>query len=219
MNSTKLYLLASSSSITNQISDWALEVMDRLGGFGAALLIALENIFPPIPSELILPLAGYSASQGELNFFAAILWTTSGSVVGALILYSLGAVFGRERIRHWANKIPLIKISDIDKAERWFLKHETKAVFFGRMIPIVRSMISIPAGVERMSIPVFIVYTAIGSMIWNTALISAGYLLGDQWKNVEGYVATFKYFIVLLILIGVGYFVISRLKKRKSTAL
>lgn len=204
-----------SSSITQQIADWSVKVMEQLGGVGAAILIALENIFPPLPSEVILPLAGFTASQGNMNIIAAIIWTTIGSLVGAIVLYQLGAWLGRERIRHYANKLPLVKVKDIDKAESWFTKHENQAVFFGRMIPVVRSLISIPAGVERMPIKVFILYSTAGSLIWNTALISAGYLLGEQWHLVETYVGILQYIVIAAVLIFTAHFVFTRLKKRR----
>ncbi len=205
-------------SITDRIAEWSVRVMEALGGPGAAFLIALENIFPPLPSEIILPLAGFTASQGSLSLFAAIMWTTLGSLVGAIVLYKIGEILGRERIRHYAKKLPLVKVSDVDKAEKWFVKHEYQAVFFGRMIPIVRSLISIPAGVEKMPIRLFIAYTAAGSMIWNTALITAGYLLGEQWHLVETYVDILKYIVIAAALIFVTHFIFSRAKRRRKSA-
>ena len=206
------------SSITEQIADWAISVMESLGGFGAALLIALENLFPPLPSEIILPLAGFTASQGNFSLIGAIIWTTSGSLVGALILYQLGKWLGREKIRHYAVKLPLIKIKDIDTAEHWFTKYDTRVVLFGRMVPIVRSLISIPAGVEKMSLKLFIIYTTIGSLIWNATLISAGYLLGEQWELVEQYVGVFQKLVIAAIVIATLYFVVTRLKKNQNSA-
>jgi membrane protein DedA with SNARE-associated domain len=208
--------LLAGSSITDQIAKWAIKVMEQLGGPGAAFLIALENVFPPLPSEVILPLAGFTASKGSLNFFAAIIWTTFGSLVGALLLYQLGKWLGRDRIRHYAAKLPLMKVSDINKAEDWFTKHENKAVLFGRMIPIVRSLISIPAGVEKMPIKLFIVYTTIGSLVWNTSLITAGYVLGEQWTLVERYVGVLQYLVIAIVLILVARFVFVRLQKIKT---
>src|SRR5690606_6779141 len=120
---------------------------------------ALESIFPPIPSEVILPLAGFTANQGNLSLIGAIIWTTFGSLAGAVVLYYLGYYLGRDRVRHYANKLPLVKLSDINKAEHWFTKHENQAVFIGRMIPIVRSLISIPAGIEKMPMKLFVIYT------------------------------------------------------------
>src|SRR5690606_16645272 len=108
------------NTVTSGIAEWSVRNMEQLGGPGAALLIARENLFPPLPSEIILPLAGFTASQGNLNLISAILWTTAGSLAGAIILYKLGVWLGRERIRHYAHKLPLVKLKDIDKAERWF---------------------------------------------------------------------------------------------------
>lgn len=179
-------------------------------------MIALENLFPPLPSEIILPLAGFTASQGDLNLVSAILWTTAGSLAGAFILYRLGFWLGRERIRHYAQKLPLVKLKDIDKAEHWFTRHENQAVFFGRMIPVVRSLISIPAGIEKMPMKLFIIYTAVGSAIWNSALITAGYVLGEKWHLVETYVGILQYLVIATILLLAAHFVITRLQRRRS---
>lgn len=206
-----------SGSVTQKIADWAVSVMETLGGFGAALLIALENLFPPLPSEVILPLAGFTASQGNLSLVGVIAWTTLGSLVGALLLYQLGKWLGRDKIRHYAQKIPLIKLKDIDTAESWFNKHDKYVVLFGRVIPVVRSLISIPAGIERMPLQQFITFTAIGSLVWNTVLIMAGYLLGEQWQLVERYVGILQYAVVGAITVAIIYFVISRLQRYKKT--
>ncbi|MFW5416420.1 DedA family protein [Nocardiopsis sp. CNT-189] len=191
--------------------------METLGGPGAGLAIALENIFPPIPSEVILPLAGFTASQGELNLFEAIVWTTIGSVVGALALYGIGAALGRERFRAVAAKVPLVKISDIDKTEEWFAKHGTKAVFFGRMIPIFRSFISIPAGIERMSVPLFLGLTTLGSLIWNTLFVMAGYLLGESWHLVEEYMGYVSKAVVVAVLVAIVWFVAARVRDMRRS--
>lgn len=208
--------LLADSSLTGRIAEWSVRVMETLGGPGAAFLIALENVFPPLPSEVILPLAGFTASQGNMHLLSAIVWTTLGSLVGAVILYKLGAWLGRDRVRHYARKLPLIKVKDVDKAEKWFTKHENQAVFFGRMIPVVRSLISIPAGLEKMPMKLFIVYTTAGSAIWNTALISAGYLLGEQWHLVETYVDILKYIVLAIALIFAVRFVLNRIKRKRS---
>src|ERR1700754_1792229 len=149
------------------LAGWAVDLMDTMGAVGAGLAIFLENLFPPLPSEVILPLAGFTASRGDMNLAAAIIWTTVGSVVGALVWYAVGAAVGRDRTRAILAKLPLVKMTDVDKAEGWFAKHGVKTIFFGRMIPIFRSFISIPAGVERMSLPIFLLFTALGSAIWN----------------------------------------------------
>ncbi|NEE04169.1 DedA family protein [Phytoactinopolyspora halotolerans] len=185
--------------------------MERLGGPGAGLAVALENLFPPIPSEVILPLAGFSASRGEMNLIAAIAWTTLGSVLGALALYLIGALVGRDRVRAIGERLPLIKVSDLDRTEEWFARHGTKAVFFGRMVPIFRSLISVPAGVERMRVSVFLLYTTLGSLIWNTVFVVAGYQLGESWHRVEDYSGVFQKIVIAVCAVGVGYFIVFRL--------
>ncbi|WP_324653619.1 DedA family protein [Georgenia sp. H159] len=192
------------------VTDFAISLMETLGGPGAAIAIALENLFPPIPSEVVLPLAGFTVSQGDLSFVGVILWTVLGSVVGALALYGLGAWLGINRLRRVAERLPLMDASDIDATERWFHRHGTKAVFFGRMLPVFRSLISIPAGIERMRLPVFLGLTAAGSAIWNTVLVSAGYLLGEQWHVVERYTGVLQWLVAAGVALFVGWFVWSR---------
>lgn len=131
-------------SIGNTAPGWITDLMDALGAPGAGLAIAAENLFPPLPSEVILPLAGFAAYRGSMHLASALAWTTLGSVAGALALYSVGALLGRERTVAIASKLPLVKVSDIEKTERWFQRHGPKAVFLGRMIPLFRSFVSIP---------------------------------------------------------------------------
>lgn len=190
--------------------------MERLGAPGAGVLIALENIFPPLPSEVILPLAGFTASQGGFSLWAALVWTTAGSVFGALVLYAIGAALGMQRTIAIAARIPLIQTSDIDKTVAWFHKHGTKAVFFGRMLPVFRSLISIPAGIERMPIPIFIVLTLAGSLIWNSIFVIAGYQLGENWHRVERYAELFQYLVIAVVGIAVLAFIIRRLRTQRS---
>ena len=193
------------------IADWAVSVMETLGGFGAALLIALENLFPPLPSEIILPLAGFTASQGTLGFVEVLLWCTGGSLFGALALYGIGALLGRQRTRSIMHWLPLVKIEDVDRTEAWFDKNGPWTVFFGRMIPIFRSLISIPAGVTRMKLPMFALLTTVGSLIWNFLLIGAGYVLGENWTVVEGYVGTFSRVVLIVIVLLLGYWIVNRI--------
>ncbi|MFB7651697.1 MULTISPECIES: DedA family protein [unclassified Streptomyces] len=190
---------------------WINDLMDALGAPGAGLAIALENLFPPLPSEVILPLAGFAASSGRMNLIAVLLWTTAGSVIGALALYGIGALLGRDRTVAIAGKLPLVKVSDIEKTEAWFLKHGTKAVFFGRMIPIFRSLISVPAGVERMRLPVFLALTTLGSAIWNTIFVLAGYALGDNWSEVSGIASTYSKVILAIAALALLVFIGMRL--------
>ena len=164
---------------------------------------------------MILPLVGVSVSQGHLTFVGAILWTTLGSAVGGLIMYYIGALLGRERTRAIFIKIPLVKTEDIDKTEAWFAKHGTKAVFFGRMIPLFRSFISLPAGVEKMPLPTFVLFTSLGSLIWNTVFVVAGYLLGQNWYLVEQYAGILSKVVLAVVALAIAYFVISRVRQTR----
>ena len=198
------------------VAGWAVDIMERLGGPGAGLVIALENLFPPLPSEVILPLAGFTASQGTFPLQGDILWTTLGSFVGALALYSLGAALGRERFRAIWGRLPLVNMEDLDRTEAWFDRHGRKAVFFGRMIPIFRSLISIPAGIERMALPVFLALTLAGSLIWNTIFVLAGYQLGENWHLVEGYAGILQKVVIVVVALAVGWFVVQRVRTLRS---
>ncbi|GGO28053.1 DedA family protein [Microbispora bryophytorum] len=198
------------------IAGWAMELTERLGAPGAGVAIALENLFPPLPSEVILPLAGFTAARGDMSLVAALLWTTAGSVVGALALYCVGALLGRERTVAIAARLPLVKISDIEKAEAWFARHGVKTVFFGRMIPIFRSLISVPAGVERMPLGTFLLFTTLGSLIWNTVFVLAGYLLGENWHLVEEYMGIVSKVVVAAVVLVVVRFAAVRVRERRG---
>ncbi|GLX93892.1 DedA family protein [Herbidospora sp. NBRC 101105] len=190
--------------------------METLGAPGAGLAIALENLFPPLPSEAILPLAGFTAAKGDLSLTAVLIWTTVGSVVGAVALYAVGAMLGEERMMRLAAKLPLIKLSDIEKTQAWFARHGRKTVFFGRMIPIFRSLISIPAGVTRMPMATFLLFTTLGSAIWNTVFVLAGYYLGENWSVVEDYAGVLSNVVIVLVAVAVVWFVVSRLVRRRD---
>jgi membrane protein DedA with SNARE-associated domain len=193
------------------ISGWAIRIMETLGAPGAGVAVALENLFPPIPSEVILPLAGYTASQGDMSLLAAIAWTTLGSVTGAVVLYLIGALIGRERTRAIAARVPLIKVSDIDRTEAWFARHGRKTVFLGRMVPLFRSFVSIPAGVERMPMATFLLLTTLGSLIWNSVFVIAGYVLGENRQVIESYAGTYQNLVLAVGVLAVLAFVVVRL--------
>lgn len=211
------------SGLLGDVSGWAREVMDALDYWGLALLVAIENLFPPIPSEIILPLAGFNSSTGDFNVFLAILFATIGSLVGALALYCIGLYFGERRVRYivgrWGKWLGF-KESDVDKADVWFDKYGGLAVMLCRVIPIVRSLISIPAGLRKMPLLPFMLFTTIGSLTWNTILIFAGYVLGENFGFVEDYVAYLQYFVIAVVLIVVGWWVWARMIKprREGTA-
>lgn len=191
------------------MSAWILAIMDKLGLFGVGFLMFLENVFPPIPSELIMPAAGFAVSQNTQNIgglFLVIVAGTLGSVVGALPLYYLGTVFDEKRLLDLTNKYGkylLVKPSDVSYAQAWFDKYGLWVVFFGRMIPAIRSLISIPAGMNKMPMLPFLVLTAIGSAIWTTILAYAGYVLGANYQKVEQFIAPISKIVVLgVLLIG-----------------
>ncbi|MBO3740300.1 DedA family protein [Actinoplanes flavus] len=195
-------------------------LVETLGAPGAGLAVALENLFPPIPSEVILPLAGFAAGQGRMSLLAAILWTTLGSVAGALALYRVGALLGRDRLRAIVERLPLMKVADFDRTEAWFARHGAKAVFLGRMIPIFRSLISVPAGVQRMPVGRFLLYTTAGSAIWNVVFVLAGYQLGENWHRVEEYAGLLQKAVIVVCAIAAAIFVALRLRRirRERTA-
>jgi len=170
------------------LAGWVVDIVEALGGPGVAFLVFLENLFPPIPSEVVLPLAGFAAAQGSFTVVEAVLWSTAGSVAGALVLYGIGAALGTRRLAAIAERMPLMDADDVHRADAWFHKRGPLAVFFGRLVPGVRSLISIPAGVTRMPLLLFTLLTTVGSALWNIALVGAGYLLGSQWTRVETYV-------------------------------
>jgi membrane protein DedA with SNARE-associated domain len=206
---------ADGSQLTG-FADWAVGVMEALGAPGAGLVIAIENLFPPLPSEVILPLAGFTASRGSFSLVEAIAFTTIGSIVGAWVLYGLGAWLGRNRVRAIVEKLPLMSAEDFDKTEVWFGKHGTKAIFFGRMVPLFRSFISLPAGVERMNPVAFTALTAAGSLIWNSIFVIAGFYLGENWHVVEEYAGVFQKIVIAVVVALVAWFVVTRVRSIRA---
>ncbi|GMA21510.1 DedA family protein [Arsenicicoccus piscis] len=196
------------------IVDWIVGLMAVIGAPGVGVATALETVFPPIPSELVLPLAGFTAQRGEYTVLAAIVWATIGSVVGALVLYQLGRIWGLERLRSTAERIPLLHASDVDKAMDAFAKRGRTSVLVGRLIPGVRSFVSIPAGIDRMPLATFLIYTTIGSAAWNALLVGLGHELGNRWTLVETYVGRFSTVVWTLIGLAVAVFVTRRLRRR-----
>lgn len=200
------------------LAGWVVSVVEALGPVGVGLLVALENVFPPIPSEVVLPVAGYVASQGQMSLAGALVGATVGAVVGALLLYGLGTWLGRDRLRRWLERIPLMEVEDLDRAEAWFQRHGGAAVLIGRCVPVVRSLVSVPAGLERMPLLRFGVFTLIGSAVWNTALVVAGYVLGAQWEDVGRYSDWINYAVYAVIAFLVIRFVVTRLRRRSARA-
>jgi membrane protein DedA with SNARE-associated domain len=198
------------------VTDWVVDVIERLGAFGVGMLIFLENVLPPIPSEIILPFAGFAAEQGKINAVAAWAAATTGSLIGAYALYGIGATVGEERIRELSRKRWFIFFGekDFDRGDRFFERHGGAVVFFGRFIPLVRSIVSVPAGLERMSLVRFTVFTAIGSGIWNAAFITAGWVLGDNYDRVERYVSPVSKATVALLAVAAVVLAVRKYRRR-----
>ena len=208
------------------LATWVQDVINQFGYFGVALLVIIENVFPPIPSEIVLPFAGFvaqqgsSAAQSDTSVIGMMIAATIGSVVGALILYFVSAAIGPDRLRAFVEKFGKwfgVKSSDLVRAEAWFDRRSFVSVLVGRCVPLIRSIVSIPAGFRRMKLSSFVVLTAIGSAVWNIALIGAGAVLKDQWDVVGDYVGVFQWVVVVAIIVVLAKFVLSRVKRRNTS--
>ena len=191
-------------------------MIDSLGALGVGLLVALETIVPPIPSEAVLAMAGYLAGEGRTNVVTVAVAATAGSVLGAVLLYWLGAALGEERIKRWLDRIPLVDLDDLDRADRWFERHGRWAVLFGRMVPVVRSLVSIPAGANHMPMAQFLALTALGSGVWNSLFVGLGFALGSRWHQIDRYSAWFDRAILAFFAVSAGVWVTKRLRTRRT---
>ena len=197
------------TAILNAIKDWATVVIGTMGYPGLVLVMFLENVFPPIPSEVVLPLAGDMTRYTSFTIFWVIFWGMIGSLIGAFFFYYISLWFGEERM-YWLvekfGKYMFVKKEDLDNSFKFFEKHGEWTIFFGRMVPLVRSLISIPAGLSKMNLPKFILYTIAGTSLWNVILVMAGRLLGPAWPVVVEWVGVYQDIVVALILVGAGLF-------------
>jgi membrane protein DedA with SNARE-associated domain len=194
----------------------AARIIAALGEVGVGLLTLAETVFPPIPSEIVLPLAGFLAEQGEMNFFFVFISATLGAYVGALLLYWLGAAIGEERTISLMSKLPLVDRHDFEKASGWFHRHGRPAVFFGRLLPGVRSLISLPAGASHMPIAVFSVFTIGGSAVWNGLLIGLGAALGTQYELIDKYSWLLDLVIYAAIAALLAWLIIRRIRRARA---
>ena len=203
------------------MQQFILHIIEQFGYFGVFFLILIENVFPPIPSEVILLFSGFFSSYNSLSVFYMILASTLGSFLGAIILYYIGKIFNKERLKKIVNgrfgKILFLKENDIDKADEWFDNKGNKSVFFCRFVPIVRSLISIPAGMSEMPMGKFIIYTICGSMIWNTVLICLGYRLGSNWEYVLTILDKYQMVVIVILVIIFGYVIIKFYRKKRKS--
>ena len=206
------------------MQDLIITIMNQFGYLGVFLLITLENVFPPIPSEVILLFGGFMTTYTKLNIIIMIIAATLGSVFGAIILYYIGKIFNKERLKKIISgkigKVLRLKNSDIDKADEWFDKKGQKTVFICRFIPIVRSLISIPAGMSEMPLVKFLIYTTLGSLIWNTVLIIIGSIVGANWVSILTILDTYSNIVLVLLIVAFAVFVYlfyrTKMKKNKK---
>ena len=196
------------------IGAWVLDVIAALGYVGLALLLVAENLFPPIPSEVVLPLAGFLVGRGDLGFWQALLAATSGSVAGALILYALGRYGGRRLVLRYGRFLRVDEDS-LDRADGWFRRYGDWVVLFARVVPFARSVVSIPAGTMKMPAIRFTVMTALGSFAWNTLLIGAGVILGANWQQVEAWIGSYSNVVLVVTAVAIAVLLVLR-QLRKS---
>jgi membrane protein DedA with SNARE-associated domain len=192
--------------LTERVTD----IVESFGYLGVLVLVAIENLFPPIPSEVVLPLAGFVAGRGDASYLGMVAAATAGSVIGAWALYGISAGIGPLRLHRFVVRFGRwfgVKEHDLTRAEEWFDRRSGAAVLIGRCIPLIRSIVSVPAGFRRMPIVRFTVLTAIGSTIWNAALIGAGAILGDRWERVGSVVGILQGIVIIVIVALLAWFV------------
>lgn len=199
------------------LTEWIISIMEQLGYFGIALLMFLDNVFPPIPSEIIMPSAGYSASQGQLLLMGVIVAGCIGSLMAAAILYWVGYKFNHDSIFRFVDrygKYLFIKSSDVKKSLDWFECYGHRIVFFGRMIPAVRSLISIPAGMSRMPFWKFMFYSSLGTIIWTTFLACIGFYFGENQALMQEIFSQVAYFIIAAVILFIGWIMFQKYQKK-----
>ena len=191
--------------LLDNIGQWVMDIIAALGYLGLALLLVAENLFPPIPSEVVLPFAGFLVGQGDLNFWGALVAATLGSVLGALILYVLGRWGGRRLILRYGSWLRVDK-QGLDRAEGWFRRWGDWVVLFARIVPLARSIVSIPAGTAKMPLARFVALTTIGSALWNALLIGAGALLGANWALIQNWIGAYSNAVLIVATVAVAVF-------------
>ncbi|WP_042142887.1 DedA family protein [Paucisalibacillus sp. EB02] len=199
------------------MQEWITTIMEQFGYTGIFFMMAIENVFPPIPSEIVLPFGGFMTTNSDLTVTGVIITATSGSVLGAIILYGIGLLIDVDRLEKIVDKwghLIRIKKEDIRKADSWFDKYGYWTVLFCRMIPLIRSLISIPAGMSNMNFTLFLLFTLIGTLIWNVILIMIGVTLGENWESILGFMDMYSTITYALIAFAIFVFVILFARKR-----
>ena len=203
----------------SSLATWIESVIEKIGYLGVALLVGLENVIPVIPSEIVQPYAGFVAQRDNKSVALMVLVATIGSVVGSLIMYGIAAWIGPVRLRAFIvryGKFVGVSEHELTRAEEWFDRNAVVSVLIGRCVPLIRAVVSIPAGFRKMKLVPYIVCTFIGSLVWNVFLIGAGAMLRDNWESVTKYMSAIQYVIVAAIIIVVGRFIWTQIKRRKS---
>lgn len=199
------------------MENWITSIMNEFGYIGILLLIALENIFPPIPSEVILTFGGFMTTTSDLSILGVVIFSTIGSVIGAIILYGIGRLIDVDRmekiIEKWGHILRLTK-EDIHKANDWFNKFGVWTVFFCRFVPLIRSLISIPAGMSHMNFGIFLILTTVGTLIWNVVLVNIGAAVGDSWESIVGYMDIYSNFVYAILALLFIVFIVLFIRKR-----
>ncbi|MGJ9457546.1 DedA family protein [Oceanobacillus sp. CF4.6] len=201
------------------MQNWVTDIMEQFGYLGVFLMMTLENVFPPIPSEIVLPFGGFLTTYTDLTVIGIVVTATLGSVIGAMILYSIGLLVDVERLEKIVDRyghLVRIKKEDIHKADAWFDKYGYWTVLFCRMIPLVRSLISIPAGMSNMKFSLFLFFTTIGTLAWNMILISIGVILGENWEDILGFMDVYSSIVYLMIFSGMVVVVIWYIRKKRK---
>ena len=211
--------------LNGPVRDLVTQIYDAVGYLGVALWVAIESVIIPIPSELVLPFAGFLVGEGVAiepttgqpwNYYLVVLAGTIGATVGGLIAYGIGAWGGRPIIERWGRYVG-ISSADLDRAEAFFAKHGEAASFFGRMIPVIRSLVSFAAGIARMNVVKFTVFSFLGSLPWTALLVFVGMQLGANWQDVGEWLKRFEYAIVgVLVVIALGWIWIRIIKPRRA---
>jgi len=205
--------------IFGALADFAIKLVSDLGYPGIVLAMAVENLFPPIPSEAVMPMAGYLTTTGRFNLWLTILAGVLGSLIGAVVLYYIGIWAGNLAFRKFLDRYGrffMTTSKELDAAEKWFEKHGEKSVLLWRMIPIVRSIISIPAGFTKMPLKKFMIFTTIGTTAWTAFLTIVGVVLGENWEEIGPMMKKFEFVVIGIVVVLAGYYIVRQLRSRES---
>lgn len=203
------------SKVMAYIGTLAVSIISYLGYFGVFILMALESMIAPVPSELVMPFAGFLAAEGRFSFWLIIVFSSLGTIFGSLLSYYIG-MYGGNRVVLKYGKYLLLDATDLEKTEKWFERRGEKTIFISRFIPVVRHLISIPAGIGKMNVGKFCVYTIAGATIWNSFLAYLGFVLGENWESVKHYSEYISITAAILLVIGFAYFIYHHIKNKRK---